>query len=998
MTTEHPEVPDRDLAGVRLARLYRASAEIRSAIARARDAREMLAVACRVAVDVAGYRMAYAGLVDEASPDGEFVVVASAGDDFGWVDGVRAALNPDAPSGGTIGGRALQLGHTTVVDDLAALPPTAHRPRASAELGLRSLVMLPLRVADRTIGGMAVYATEPRAFGTAEVALIERTMAEISFELERLERDEQLRASEERYRLLVQEASEAMLVSGPEGRFVDANEAATRLTGFSRDELLAMDLRDLSPPEADVAESDLAQLRVGEIHRANYPILCRDGTAVWVELTATRLQDGRLQGLLRDITARLVAEARADRLMHLYAATADIDRAIRGITDQDALFAEACRVAVEAGGFRLAAVCLIRETPGRPLEIVAARGPALGFVDLTPTRALLDPPPGTPPMRSVQGLLDDRPIVLDIGSADDPAAARQFGLQSAAVVPLHVGIRVVGCLAVYAGVADAFDRAEMGLVERIADDVSFRLDAIERDAARRSAEAERDRLALAIEQGTEAVFIAEPATGRIIYVNGAFERLTGHAAAEAVGTRARSWLADADNGPEVLAGILASQRAGTGWSGEVSMSRPDGTRRRVAVSTTLLRDAAGAVTNLVTVMRDVTSQRELEDQLRQAQKMEAVGRLAGGVAHDFNNLLTAILGYASLARMELGEGPVAQDIAAIEQTAERAADLTRQLLAFARQSPLVRTVFSPDELLTDLVPMLRRLIGEDIELEIARPGAEGRITGDATQIQQAVINLVVNARDAMPDGGTIRIATSDIELDAGFVAGNAGASEGPHVCIAVSDTGTGIPDELLGRIFDPFFTTKEQGRGTGLGLSMVLGTVQSSGGSIAVASEPGRGTTFRVFLPSTDDAATPALDAQAPVKPGLGIGRTVLVIEDEDALRGFAVRVLEQAGFTVLEARNGDEAVTRVAGHEGRLDVIVTDVVMPGPTGPVTVERIRAMRPGVPALFVTGYASRTITAERGLGTAVLQKPYRGQALLARIEALLASIPPGRAER
>jgi two-component system cell cycle sensor histidine kinase/response regulator CckA len=262
------------------------------------------------------------------------------------------------------------------------------------------------------------------------------------------------------------------------------------------------------------------------------------------------------------------------------------------------------------------------------------------------------------------------------------------------------------------------------------------------------------------------------------------------------------------------------------------------------------------------------------------------------------------------------------------------------------------------------------------------------VTGDANQLQQAIVNLVVNARDAMPDGGTITVGTADVEVDAAGVARYPQVAEGGHVLISVGDTGSGIPPEIVGRIFDPFFTTKEQGRGTGLGLSMVLGTVKAAGGSIAVDSEPGRGTTFRIYLPRTEEPATPVGWSAAADRPGIGAGRTVLVVEDEDVVRSFAIRVLDRAGFTILEARDGTEAVDLVARYAGPLDLVLTDVVMPGPSGPATVERIRALRPGVPALFVTGYSGRPIPMEPSSVTAVLPKPYSSGDLLEQIEALL----------
>jgi two-component system cell cycle sensor histidine kinase/response regulator CckA len=381
--------------------------------------------------------------------------------------------------------------------------------------------------------------------------------------------------------------------------------------------------------------------------------------------------------------------------------------------------------------------------------------------------------------------------------------------------------------------------------------------------------------------------------------------------------------------------------------------------------------------------------------------MEAIGRLAGGIAHDFNNLLTAIGGYASLAKAQLEGSPVAEDVAAIEEATSRAADLTRQLLAFSRQTPISRRVFDLNLAVADLAPMLQRLIGETIELAVRQASAPALVAGDARRIEQAIMNLVLNSRDAMPAGGLIEIETSNVSLDAEFVADHPDCAEGPHVLLTVTDAGSGIPAQIFDRIFDPFFTTKAQGKGTGLGLSMVFGTVKACDGSIVVESTAERGTTFRIYFPSAqDDVELRGVPEQvemspSPVRDGEllgGRGCTVVIVEDDDAVRGYSVRVLEHAGFAVLQARNGAEAIELARANADGIDLIMTDVVMPGLTGPQTVHQIRAICPEVPALLVSGYAERGIGALGLESSRYLQKPFEAAELLDAIHGLLGTPP------
>ncbi len=391
------------------------------------------------------------------------------------------------------------------------------------------------------------------------------------------------------------------------------------------------------------------------------------------------------------------------------------------------------------------------------------------------------------------------------------------------------------------------------------------------------------------------------------------------------------------------------------------------------------------------LVNDITERRQLEDQLRQAQKMEAIGRLAGGIAHDFNNLLSVVLTYSNLLAQGLAsDDRMRADLAEIERAGQRAAALTRQLLAFSRQQVLEPRIVDLNEVVLNMDRMLRRLIGEDIEL-VTRPGSGLRpVRVDPGQIEQVLMNLVVNARDAMPQGGKLTIETANVDLDSAYARDHVGARPGPHILLAVSDTGTGMDKATLARVFEPFFTTKEKGKGTGLGLSTAFGIVSQSGGSIGVASEPGKGTAFRVYLPESRDARggeSPAKTAQPMTLAG---NETILLVEDEEQVRTLVRTILGDRGYAVLESQDGDEALRIGAEHSGPIHLLLTDVVLPGMSGRILAEKLAARRVGVKVLYMSGYTDDAAETSRILAPGVhfLQKPITPEALTRKVREVL----------
>jgi signal transduction histidine kinase/ActR/RegA family two-component response regulator len=403
-------------------------------------------------------------------------------------------------------------------------------------------------------------------------------------------------------------------------------------------------------------------------------------------------------------------------------------------------------------------------------------------------------------------------------------------------------------------------------------------------------------------------------------------------------------------------------------------------------------DTHGQVIGLVGMSRDITERKRLESQFLQAQKMDSIGRLAGGVAHDFNNLLTVITGYVELARdMLTPDNPLHSDLEAIGDAADRAAALTRQLLAFARKQILDPQILNLNDLVLNLDKLLRRLIGEDIELATLPMPDLWPVKADANQIEQILINLAINARDAMPGGGKLTIETANSSLDEAYARHHMSVSPGFYVMLAVSDTGVGMPPEMQAQVFEPFFTTKQAGKGTGLGLATCYGIVKQHGGHIWVYSEVGQGTTFKVYLPRT----TEVTDAQQTYETQeilLAGNETVLLVEDEVALRQLAVRVLRQLGYTVLEATDGADAL-RVAGeYSGAIDLLLTDVVMPQLGGAALAERLRETHPRLKVLFMSGYTDHTIIRHSLLepGVTFLQKPFAPELLARKVREALAA--------
>ncbi len=484
------------------------------------------------------------------------------------------------------------------------------------------------------------------------------------------------------------------------------------------------------------------------------------------------------------------------------------------------------------------------------------------------------------------------------------------------------------------------------------------------------------------------------AAGDIETVNPAAERILGRRALHCLGRQPselglRFFAEDGSPLPPDDLPSAVTRREGTPSNDVVIGVETPGERRRwISVTTEQLRrPGASSEAAVLVSFLDVTDRRLLEEQLRQSQKMEALGQLAGSVAHDFNNLLTPILGYSEAIQLRAEPGsPLHEDLDEIRKAGERAAALTRQLLAFSRSQPVEPVLVDVNAVVTGLEKLLGHLAGPSVELRVRLAPVPGHVRADPGLLGQVLMNLVVNARDAMPDGGTLTIETLEVELEDDYTRHHLDVAPGPYVLISVSDTGTGMEPDVLPRIFEPFFTTKEPGRGTGLGLSTVYGIVKQSGGHIGVYSEPGRGSVFKVYLPCGEDRGVSA----RPSPPAERGAETILLVEDEESTRTFAARTLRASGYQVLEAASGEEALAVAAAHWNPIHLLLTDAVMPGMTGPGLAEELTGQLPELKVIFMSGFSDGALPGMDG--TAFLEKPFSPAHLVARVREAIGARP------
>jgi PAS domain S-box-containing protein len=831
----------------------------------------------------------------------------------------------------------------------------------------------PWRKADGSIGGIIMFTENITARKQAEAAV---------------------RESERQYRLLFASNPHPMWVYDLETlRFLAVNDAAISRYGYSREEFLAFTIRDIRPAE-DVPRL-MANLRTEKAPFQDSGVwrhMKKDGTVIEVEITShTLVFDGREAELVLavDVSKRRQAEQRLQHINRVYAVLSDINQTIVREKDSAAMLKASCRIAVERGGFRMAWIGLLDES-GTRVKPVASAGVVDGYLDdlvITVTGVHASNGPTSRAIRTGGHI-----VCADIGT--DPmfapwrerALAR--GYRSSTAFPLMVEGKPVGTFNLYASEAGFFNDTELQLLDELAADISFALEVSHRDEKRRRAEEElRWRTAFfeaQVESALDGMLVVDN-EGRKIIQNKRFTeiwKIPPEIADDPDDRRQIEFAKSRTKDPEAFASHVAHLYSRPEDVSHDIIEMIDGSV--LERTSAPVRGKTGILYGRIWVFRDITDRRRLESQLRQSQKMEAIGQLAGGIAHDFNNILAAIMMQADLAS-GAGEMPAEtrEMLDDIRAAAERAANLTRQLLAFSRRQVMQPRVLDLNEVVTNVTKMLQRILGEDIRLQFNLEPRPLMTRADAGMLDQVLLNLVVNARDAMPDGGSLTINTGTIVLSAEEAASIPDSKPGPHVLVGVTDTGSGIAPEHLPRIFEPFFTTKEPGKGTGLGLATVFGIVKQHGGALRVESDVGRGTTIEFILPAIEPAASEAVAAVTRPAPRGGT-ETVLLVEDDPAVRMLTRMVLETKGYRVIEADSGPAAFKAWDRAGGVVDLLFTDLVMPeGITGHALAAELQALKPELKVIFTSGYSADIAGRELELkaGQNFLQKPSSPTALL-----------------
>jgi two-component system, cell cycle sensor histidine kinase and response regulator CckA len=798
--------------------------------------------------------------------------------------------------------------------------------------------------------------------------------------------DKARRRAEEKYKRIFESAIEGFFESTPEGRFVTVNPAMARIAGYASPAEMIAGVQDIGK-QLYVDPATRAELRrrleaEGILEGFECPMLRKDGTIIRISLNVRAVRDASGRIISHDGTAEDVTERRRSELVRQV--TTEIIHGVSVTDNLDALLKS------------------IHGSLSRVLDagncFVALRDPASGkfhfpfFVDR------YDEAPAPDQMEDL-----DRSCTAYVFRTGEAALISQKRFDELALrgevelvgtacpswlgVPLRTPMETIGVLVVQNYEREnVYSESDLEFLSSVGGQIAL---AIERKRTEERARESEARLRVLIEQLPAVLWTVDKNLRFTSAVGAGLARL-GLKPNQIVGLTLAQYFETTDHS---FTPIAAHMRA---IAGDPVTFPVEWKKGSYACHVEPLRDAAGNVQGAICMALDVTDRKQLEEQFRQAQKMEAVGRLAGGIAHDFNNLLMVIQGYADLLadRLPAGE-PLHRNAVQIQTAAQRAAGLTQQLLAFSRKQILAPKVLNVHTVVADMEKMLQRLIGEDIELETSSKADLWLVKADRSQIEQVIMNLAVNARDAMPKGGRLMIETANVEFDASVSHSPAVVAPGKYVMLAVTDNGCGMDAKTQAHIFEPFFTTKEKGKGTGLGLATVYGVVKQSGGYVWVYSEPGHGTTFKVYLPRIEEeVASGARDRNAKPQALPRGSEVVLLVEDEAGVRDLAREYLEMSGYSVIVAPDGHTAIELASMHEGTIHLLMTDMVMPGIGGRELAERVSKIRPEIKVLYMSGYTDQAIVHEGRLGTdaPLLQKPFTLAALTTKLREILAPEP------
>ncbi len=797
---------------------------------------------------------------------------------------------------------------------------------------------------------------------------------------ERRRAEQAQREAEERFRSLFENATEGIFQSTTDGRYLSVNPALARMCGFASASEMISSVEDLgkeiyADPNVRTVFKHLIE-KYGSVKDFEYEVRRRDGAKIWISENAhvVRNPDGEIlsyEGTIEDITARKRAELERQvtfEIIHAVNVTDNLDDLLRliHIALKKVLYAENCFIALyePATGMFHFPFFVDQFDQAPPPQRVGKSCTA--HVYRTGQAMLI-------PQRTFDLLAEEGKVEL-VGTPSPSWLG----------VPLRTPAATIGVLVVqHYEDENAYTERDQEFLGSVGGQIAL---AIERKRSEEKVRESEARLRVLVEQLPAVLWTVDRGLRFTSALGAGFARLKIKPD-ELVGMSLLDYFETAD---QTFLPIAAHRRA---VAGEPMTFHVEWKSGSYACHVEPLRDSDGQVSGAICMSLDITDRKQLEEQLRQAQKMEAVGRLAGGIAHDFNNLLMVIQGYSDLLVERLPDGdPLRRNAEQIQMASQRASSLTRQLLAFSRKQMLAPKILNVQSVVAEMEKILRRLIGEDVQLETSSAPDLGLIKADRSQIEQVILNLAVNARDAMPQGGRLTIETANVELDASYSHPPAVLSPGRYVMLAVTDNGCGMDAETQAHVFEPFFTTKEKGKGTGLGLATVYGVVKQSGGYVWVYSEPGRGTSFKIYLPRIEETAVPAgRDGKSEMQIPERGSETILLVEDEKGVRELAREYLASSGYTVIEAEDGHTALELAAMHVGPIHLLLTDVVMPGISGRELAERVSQIRPGIKIIYMSGYTDQAVVHHGILrnDAVLLQKPFTLMTLAGKLREMLA---------
>ncbi len=790
------------------------------------------------------------------------------------------------------------------------------------------------------------------------------------------------------YRAMFDNALEGMFQTTPEGRFISANKALARMYGYDSPEHLMASMSDIgrqlyADPAQRAALFDL--LKTADVI-SNYELemVRADGSTLWLRANARAVRDGKgellyVEGTVEDISARHWGEQR--RRLH-DAAQQVLDDAASVAEARPRILGSICEIL----DWKMGAVWDVDEAAQLLRCVEIWQTPDVDIAEFDEENINATHAPGAGLAGEVwQG--GETKWIANLAAEASFANARiavKSGMGSAFGVPIKVSGRVRHVLEFFSPKVTTHDPELLQTLGAISRQIGHLIERKEADRA-------TSELAAVVANSNDAI-VACTLDGVVRSWNAGAEQIYGYTVAEAIGRSLETILPPdrLDEFPQMLATV----KQGNSLSNyETVRLRKDGRKIGVSLTDSPIRDRDGRITGVSSIARDITERRRLEEELLQSQKMDAVGRLAGGIAHDFNNILTVIVGYSDLLVSQIADTqPQHKHLVQIRKAADFAAALTGQLLAFSRRQALNPRVFTLDETVRDLQKILQRVIGEDIKIETDLRAKQGQVKADPSQIEQVLLNLCVNARDAMPRGGSIRIATAEIAYALDDPDSETSMPAGEYVKMTIADTGSGIPPDVLKHIFEPFFTTKEKGHGTGLGLSTCYGIVKQSGGFISLKTAVDAGTTFSIYLPRVDPSGEKA-HLQEPPGHLPGGRETILYVEDEITVRNVTAQILRGLGYTVLEAGDGSTAREVLEMESGReIDMLFSDVVLPDSGGRELSEWVRSRSRLTKLLFTSGYIDETILRRHGLerDTAFLQKPFSPMELAKKVRETMDS--------